>query len=135
MSSIEFGLLPPVQPSSGMTREIYLKRIREGLDIVAGHFHSIWYVDHMQFQYAPALEGWTALTYMAACYPSFHFGNVVLAQSFRNPALLEKMAETAQYMSEGHFILGIGIFMGSCSSLVCLFQAVELWVWHEMGHA
>jgi alkanesulfonate monooxygenase SsuD/methylene tetrahydromethanopterin reductase-like flavin-dependent oxidoreductase (luciferase family) len=108
MSSIEFGLVLPAQPGRGMTREIYLKRIREGLDIVTGHFHSIWYVDHVQFQDAPILEGWTALTYMAACYPSFHFGNVVLAQSFRHPALLAKMAATAQYMSEGRFILGIG---------------------------
>jgi alkanesulfonate monooxygenase SsuD/methylene tetrahydromethanopterin reductase-like flavin-dependent oxidoreductase (luciferase family) len=108
MSSIEFGLLLPAQPRRGMTREIYLKRIREGLDIITGHFHSIWYVDHVQFQDAPVLEGWTALTYMAACYPSFQFGNVVLAQSFRNPALLAKMAATAQYMSEGRFILGIG---------------------------
>jgi alkanesulfonate monooxygenase SsuD/methylene tetrahydromethanopterin reductase-like flavin-dependent oxidoreductase (luciferase family) len=101
MSSIEFGLLLPAQPRRDMTREIYLKRIREGLDIVTGHFHSIWYVDHVQFQDAPVLEGWTALTYMAACYPSFQFGNVVLAQSFCNPALLAKMAATAQYMSKG----------------------------------
>lgn len=88
-----------------MTREIYLKRIRESLDSVTGHFHSIWYVDHLQFQDAPILEGWMALIYIAACYPYFQFGNVVLAQSFRNPALLAKMAATAQYMSEGRFIL------------------------------
>lgn len=106
MSAIEFGLSLTAQPR--MARETYLKQIRESLDIVSGHFHSIWFVDHVQFQDSPLLEGWTALTYMAACYPTFQFGHVVLAQSFRNPALLAKMAATAQFMSEGRFILGIG---------------------------
>jgi len=108
MSTVQFGLSIPNSPRQGMTRETYLKQVRESLDIVTGHFHSIWYTDHVQFQDAPVLEGWTALTYMAASYPTFHFGHVVLAQSFRNPALLAKMAATAQYMSEGRFILGIG---------------------------
>ncbi len=106
MSSIEFGLLLPSQPR--MPREIYLQHIRESLDIVSGHFRSIWFADHLQFQDAPVLEGWTALTYMAACYPAFQFGHVVLSQSFRNPALLAKMVATAQYLSEGRFVLGIG---------------------------
>lgn len=108
MSSIEFGLAVPSMVRRGMSRETYLKQIREGLDIVSGHFRSLWFVDHVQFQDAPVLEGWTALTYLAACYPAFQFGHVVLAQSFRNPALLAKMAATAQYMSEGRFVLGIG---------------------------
>jgi alkanesulfonate monooxygenase SsuD/methylene tetrahydromethanopterin reductase-like flavin-dependent oxidoreductase (luciferase family) len=106
MSSIEFGLLLPTQPR--IPRATYLKHIRESLDIVGGHFRSIWCADHLQFQDTPVLEGWTALTYMAACYPAFQFGHVVLAQSFRNPALLAKMVATAQYMSEGRFVLGIG---------------------------
>lgn len=106
MSSIEFGLSLTAQPR--IPRAAYLKHIRESLDIISGHFRSIWFVDHLQFQDTPVLEGWTALTYMAACYPSFQFGHVVLAQPFRNPALLAKMAATAQYLSKGRFILGIG---------------------------
>jgi hypothetical protein len=51
-----------------MTRESYLKRIREGLDLVTGHFRSIWYIDHLQFQDVLVLEGWAALTCMAACF-------------------------------------------------------------------
>jgi alkanesulfonate monooxygenase SsuD/methylene tetrahydromethanopterin reductase-like flavin-dependent oxidoreductase (luciferase family) len=106
MSSIEFGLCLPTQPR--VPRETYLKHVRESLDIVSGHFRSIWFPDHLQFQDAPVLEGWTALTYLAACYPAFQFGHVVLSQSFRNPALLAKMVATAQYLSEGRFVLGIG---------------------------
>ena len=33
---------------------------------------------------------------------------MVLCQSFRNPALLAKMAATLQYLSQGRFVLGIG---------------------------
>jgi alkanesulfonate monooxygenase SsuD/methylene tetrahydromethanopterin reductase-like flavin-dependent oxidoreductase (luciferase family) len=57
---------------------------------------------------AALLEGWTALTYFAGLHPEFMFGNVVLCQSFRNPALVAKMGATAQFLSGGRFILGIG---------------------------
>src|SRR5260221_12088236 len=54
------------------------------------------------------MEGWRAFPYMAALQPKLKFGHAVLSQSFRNPALLAKMAATFQYMSGGRFILGIG---------------------------
>ncbi len=51
-------------------------------------------------QSAPAiLEGWTTLTYYTGLYPHLHFGQTVLSQSFRNPALLAKIAATLQYVS------------------------------------
>lgn len=108
MSRIQFGLSLPMGPRHRMTPDTFLEHMRSNLDVVAGQFDSIWFIDHTQFKDSPLLEGWTALTYMAALYPSFQFGHVVLCQSFRNPALLAKMAATAQYMSQGRFILGIG---------------------------
>ena len=54
------------------------------------------------------LEGFTALSYMAALHPQLTFGHSVLCQSFRNPALLAKMGATLQFLSGGRFILGIG---------------------------
>jgi alkanesulfonate monooxygenase SsuD/methylene tetrahydromethanopterin reductase-like flavin-dependent oxidoreductase (luciferase family) len=54
------------------------------------------------------LEGWTTLTYVAALAPSYRVGNMVLGQSYRNPALLAKMAATLQHLSGGRYILGIG---------------------------
>jgi len=65
-------------------------------------------IDHLQFGDSDILEGFTALTYMAALYPQLKFGHTVLCQSFRNPALLAKMGATLQFLSEGRFILGIG---------------------------
>ncbi len=56
----------------------------------------------------PILEGWTTLAYLAAEFPGYTFGNTVLSQGYRNPALLAKMAAHAQYLTEGRLILGIG---------------------------
>jgi len=65
-------------------------------------------VDHLQFGDIDVLEGFTALTYLSALHPQLKFGNSVLCQSFRNPALLAKMAATLQFMSGGRLILGLG---------------------------
>jgi alkanesulfonate monooxygenase SsuD/methylene tetrahydromethanopterin reductase-like flavin-dependent oxidoreductase (luciferase family) len=106
MSHIQFGLTLP-SPRQ-LPRADYLAAIQRSLELATGHFDSIWFTDHLQYENALILEGWTALTYWAALYPQFSFGNAVLCQSFRNPALLAKMAATFQYMSGGRFILGIG---------------------------
>jgi alkanesulfonate monooxygenase SsuD/methylene tetrahydromethanopterin reductase-like flavin-dependent oxidoreductase (luciferase family) len=71
-------------------------------------FTTLWVNDHLQFGDAPVLEAWTRLTYLAALFPQFKVGHLVLAQSFRNPALLAKMGATLQHLSGGRFILGIG---------------------------
>jgi alkanesulfonate monooxygenase SsuD/methylene tetrahydromethanopterin reductase-like flavin-dependent oxidoreductase (luciferase family) len=91
-----------------MSRENYLTSVRKGLELIDGKFDSAWIIDHLQTGSNPLLEGWTALTYLAALYPHFYFGHAVLCQSFRNPALLAKMSATFQYLSGGRFILGIG---------------------------
>jgi alkanesulfonate monooxygenase SsuD/methylene tetrahydromethanopterin reductase-like flavin-dependent oxidoreductase (luciferase family) len=82
--------------------------IEQGLGMVKGTFDSAWFVDHLQFDDRDVLEGWTAITYMAARHPEFQFGNAVLCQSFRNPGLVAKMGATLQFMSGGRFILGLG---------------------------
>jgi alkanesulfonate monooxygenase SsuD/methylene tetrahydromethanopterin reductase-like flavin-dependent oxidoreductase (luciferase family) len=53
-------------------------------------------------------ECWTQLVWLAARYPQLQVGTIVLANSFRNPALLAKMAATLQTLSEGRLILGFG---------------------------
>lgn len=78
------------------------------LDYVKGHYDSAWFIDHLQFGDIDVLEGWTALTYLAALHPELQWGHTVICQSFRNPALLAKMSATLQFMSGGCFTLGIG---------------------------
>jgi alkanesulfonate monooxygenase SsuD/methylene tetrahydromethanopterin reductase-like flavin-dependent oxidoreductase (luciferase family) len=108
MAQIQLGLVIPNGPYRRLSREEFTATVEKSLEIAAGHFDSFWLTDHLQFEDNPLFEGWTALTYQAALHPQFKFGHAVLAQSFRNPALLAKMSATLQYLTNGRFILGIG---------------------------
>ena len=85
-----------------------LSRYQAVLEMLPDDFSTIWIEDHFQFQDRPTMEGWTLLTYLAALYPRYKFGHLVLSQSYRNPALLAKMAATLQHLTGGRYILGIG---------------------------
>lgn len=78
------------------------------LDQVVEPFESIWFPDHVQYGEHNVAEGWTLLAYALARYPDKICGHDVLCNSFRNPALLAKMAATAQVISGGRVVLGIG---------------------------
>lgn len=108
MARVEFGFTMPADQLDKQRRETYLPDLHRALEIVTGHFDSAWYIDHLQFGDQDQLEGWTALSYVAALHPRLKFGHTVLCQSFRNPALLAKMAATLQFLSGGRFILGLG---------------------------
>jgi alkanesulfonate monooxygenase SsuD/methylene tetrahydromethanopterin reductase-like flavin-dependent oxidoreductase (luciferase family) len=89
-------------------RTTFVHDLDRALSLISGHFDSAWIIDHLQFGNQDVLEGFTTLSYMAARHPQLKFGHTVLCQSFRNPALLAKMAATLQFLSGGRFILGIG---------------------------
>ena len=78
------------------------------LDQTAAPFGSLWFPDHVQYGSHRVAEGWTLFTYALARYPDKLCGHEVLCNSFRNPAHLAKMAATAQALSGGRVILGIG---------------------------
>ena len=108
MTRVQLGWSLPALLRGGISRNVYMESVQRGLELITGHFDSYWFTDHLQYDNAPLLEGWTAATYFAARHPELTFGHIVLSQSFRNPALLAKMAATAQFLSGGRFILGIG---------------------------
>ncbi len=108
MSKVQFGLVVPNGPYKSLSREEFTAAVDKSLELVTGHFDSAWVTDHLQVEDNSLFEGWTALTYRAAQHPQLKFGHAVLSQSFRNPALLAKMAATLQYLTNGRFILGIG---------------------------
>ena len=78
------------------------------LDRTAGPFDSLWFPDHVQYNGHKVAEGWSLLLYALARYPDKLCGHEVLCNSFRNPAHLAKMVATAQALSGGRVILGIG---------------------------
>jgi alkanesulfonate monooxygenase SsuD/methylene tetrahydromethanopterin reductase-like flavin-dependent oxidoreductase (luciferase family) len=108
MSQIGFGWFFPNGPESPQQRGTFVADCDRSLSLIRGHFTSAWMADHLQFKDSDILEGWTTLTYFAARHPDLRFGHGVLCQSFRNPALLAKMAATFQFLSGGRLIVGLG---------------------------
>lgn len=95
-------------PDEGQTPADNLEANLAILRVGEGALSSLWVSDHLQHGAWPSVEGWTTLTYLAALAPSYRVGHLVLAQSFRNPALLARMASTLQYLTGGRFVLGMG---------------------------
>jgi alkanesulfonate monooxygenase SsuD/methylene tetrahydromethanopterin reductase-like flavin-dependent oxidoreductase (luciferase family) len=108
MTPVQLGFIMPAGPRDKSRRSAYTEDLNRALSLITGHFDSAWMIDHLMPDNTDQLEGFTALTYMAALYPQLKFGHTVLCQSFRNPALLANMTATLQFMSGGRFILGLG---------------------------
>ena len=78
------------------------------LDQTVAPFESLWFPDHVQYGANKVAEGWTLLAFALSRYPDKLGTHEVLCNSFRNPAHLAKMVATAQALSGGRVILGIG---------------------------
>jgi alkanesulfonate monooxygenase SsuD/methylene tetrahydromethanopterin reductase-like flavin-dependent oxidoreductase (luciferase family)/ribosomal protein S18 acetylase RimI-like enzyme len=73
--------------------------------------HSIWFMDHLYppgLPAVPAFEAWTTATALAAVTERIRLGHLVLANGFRHPAVLAKMAVTLDHASGGRLDLGLG---------------------------
>lgn len=88
--------------------------IIDHLKALTGSYDPIWLSDHVVPPQPwlgpslPTLDAWTSLVHYAAAFPAYRFGNLVMNNSFRQPALLAKAAATSQFLTGGRIILGLG---------------------------
>lgn len=78
----------------------------------AAGLDSIWTWDHLYAPngdpYQPTLEGWMVLAGLAPLTKQASLGLLVAANTFRNPAVVAKMAVTLDHLSAGRAVLGMG---------------------------
>lgn len=105
--TVQFGLSLPAGPPKGQI-ESWVEAVTVSAQETLGAFDSLWMTDHFFWDDNPTYEAWTVLAFLAARWPQYKVGPIVLGQGYRNPALLAKMGATLQAISRGNFILGIG---------------------------
>jgi alkanesulfonate monooxygenase SsuD/methylene tetrahydromethanopterin reductase-like flavin-dependent oxidoreductase (luciferase family) len=75
-------------------------------------FESVWLSDHLASPWSPrrhGLEPWVALSVAAAETQRVRLGPLVSPITFRQPAILARMAEALDSLSHGRFVIGLGL--------------------------
>jgi probable F420-dependent oxidoreductase len=116
---LKIGLMLPLEEHGDgtATRWIDLKLMAQKAEAVG--FDSLWLPDHLTYDFAAVAgisdvppwgmwECWSMLSSLAAVTARIELGTFVACTSFRNPALLAKMADTVDEISGGRLTLGLG---------------------------
>lgn len=98
-----------IEPQFGFTYE-QIRDIARAAH--AAGFTRLWVSDHLLLNKdavtTPCLEAWTVLAALARDTEGIRIGPMVSCQSYRNPALLAKIAAGVDHMSGGRLEFGVG---------------------------
>jgi alkanesulfonate monooxygenase SsuD/methylene tetrahydromethanopterin reductase-like flavin-dependent oxidoreductase (luciferase family) len=95
-----------------MHRTTWPRLLHAALAAEHAGFDSIWTDDHLLpvqgDVHSPKFEAWTLVSALAGLTSKPTIGVLVCSTTFRNPALMAKMAVTLDHVSGGRAILGLG---------------------------
>lgn len=114
MAELRFGVCVPVfaNPGAAFFRTPNWTALDPALAVDSAvqaerlGYDSIWVADHLMHGFDDAImEGWTTLAVIAGRTTRVKLGTIHLAQPFRAPAIVAKMAATLDALSNGRLIL------------------------------
>ena len=117
MTAVKFGLFVPqgwildlVDIEDPVEQFEAMVRVTKAAERLG--FDSVWLFDHFHTYHRPVLETtfecWTSMAALARETSRIRLGQMVSCNSYRNPALMAKMATTVDVMSNGRLDFGIG---------------------------